>query len=150
MPFCMTELGHNFYWLFMLKSLIRSCSWLTTFIRKFLTFKTLLPQFFKNLNILFLQLDPGPCRYYPLFFHLYDDIKHLKKSSVLVARNGLGGFSDGDDGYVPAIVAAEIFFLCLRVIFVLLDPDPQGHTQGGSTGCTCIPPPPLPSLKGWL
>ncbi len=31
-----------------------------------------------------------------------------KKSSVLVARNGLGGFSDGNDGYVPAIVAAGI------------------------------------------
>ena len=27
-----------------------------------------------------------------------------------MARNGLGGFTDGDDGYVPAIVAAEIFF----------------------------------------
>ena len=32
----------------------------------------------------------------------------------------------------------------------------QGRTQGGCTGCTCIPPPPpvhpfpLPSLKGWL
>ncbi len=26
----------------------------------------------------------------------------------MVARNGLGGFSDGDDGYVTAIVAARV------------------------------------------
>jgi hypothetical protein len=26
----------------------------------------------------FFLVDPGPCRYYPWFFPLYDDIKHLK------------------------------------------------------------------------
>jgi len=33
---------------------------------------------FKKILIFFFQADPGPCRYYPLFFPLYDDIKHLK------------------------------------------------------------------------
>jgi hypothetical protein len=54
------------------------------------------------------------------------------------------------------------------IYFIIIDPDPgspypQWRTQGGCTGCTCIPPPPpvhpppwpcasppLSSLKGWL
>jgi hypothetical protein len=28
--------------------------------------------------IVFFLVDPGPCRYYPWFFPLYDDIKHPK------------------------------------------------------------------------
>jgi hypothetical protein len=48
-----------------------------------------------------------------LVYPLYDDTKHLKKSSVLVARNGLGGFGDGGDGYDTAIVAAEILAVAI-------------------------------------
>jgi hypothetical protein len=31
-----------------------------------------------------------------------------KKLSVLAARNGLGSFGDGGEGYITAIVAADI------------------------------------------
>ncbi len=65
-------------------------------------------QFPKKIFTLFFQPDLGPCRYYPLFVTPCDDIKHLKKSSVLAAINGLGGFGDGGGGYVTAVVAAEI------------------------------------------
>ncbi len=32
-----------------------------------------------------------------------------------MARNGFGGFSDGDDGYVPAIVAAAVLRIRIRI-----------------------------------
>ncbi len=31
-----------------------------------------------------------------------------------MARNGLGGFSDGDDGYLPAIMAAAVLRIRIR------------------------------------
>jgi hypothetical protein len=74
----MTELGHIFYRLFQLRTIRRSYDLLTTTIGKFLTFWTLPPHFLKKNLILFFQADPGPCRYFPLFFPLYDDTEHLK------------------------------------------------------------------------
>ncbi len=85
----MTELGHILYWLFLLRSLRRNYNWLITTIWQFLTFKTLPPHFLNFFIILFFQVDPGPCRYYPAFFpvmwrYYTQKFRHLLSSWIRI------------------------------------------------------------------
>ena len=50
-----------------------------------------------------------------------------------MARNGLGGFGDGDDGYVPAIVAAAVLRIRIR------DPDPGSGIRDPGLGAFLTP-----------
>jgi hypothetical protein len=56
----------------------------------------------------FFLLDPGPCRYYPWFFPLYDDIKHPKNHQFWWLEMALEALAAAAMVYFTDIVAAEI------------------------------------------
>ncbi len=50
-----------------------------------------------------------------------------------MAKNGLGGFSDGNDGYVPAIMAAAVLRIRIRDpgLGAFLTPGSETGIRGG-------------------